>query len=100
MRKILEDFYHGNLIPDEQKMAPNSELRQAIGRAADYEEQLMKSLDGTERNILERLIEVQFIMDSITARENFILGFRLGVRMMAECMDDNDGDLQRVTIDG
>ena len=26
--------------------------------------------------------------------ENFILGFRLGVRMMAECMDANDGDIQ------
>ena len=26
------------------------------------------------------------------ALEKFILGIRLGVRMVAECMDDNDGD--------
>ena len=31
---------------------------------------------------------------SITATENFILGFRLGVRLMAECMDNNDGDIR------
>ena len=24
--------------------------------------------------------------------ENFVMGFRLGVRMMAECMDEDDGD--------
>lgn len=26
--------------------------------------------------------------------EKFILGFRLGVRLIAECMDDNDGDIR------
>ena len=36
----------------------------------------------------------------ITALENFILGFRLGVRMTAECMDENDGDIQEVTDSG
>jgi len=39
-------------------------------------------------------LESQQEIDSITAMENFILGFRLGVRMMAECMDDNDGDIR------
>lgn len=100
MRKILEDFYHGNLIPGNQKMAPGSELRLAIGRAANCEEQLMERLDETEQKILNELVEAQFTMDGITAQENFILGFRLGIRMMAECMDDNDGDLQRMTVDG
>ena len=97
MRKLLEDFYDGNLAPDEQIMASDSELRQAVGRAADCEDRLIKRLDKAEQNILEELIDAQHLMDNITARENFILGFRLGVRMMAECMDYNDGYLQRVT---
>ena len=32
MRKTLEDFYYGNIIPNEQDMAPNSELRRAVDR--------------------------------------------------------------------
>ena len=32
-------------------------------------------------------------IDSITAIENFISGFRLGVRLMIDCMDDDDGDI-------
>ena len=99
MRKLLEDFYYGNLAPGSQIMAPDSELRRAVGKAADCENRLIKQLDETEQNILEELINAQHLMDSITARENFILGFRLGIRMMAECMDDNDGDLQRMTGD-
>ncbi len=39
------------------------------------------------------LINAQQEIDSITVMENFILGFRLGVRLMAECMDEDDGAL-------
>ena len=35
-------------------------------------------------------------IDSITAQENFILGFRLDVRMMIECMDEDDGNIQNM----
>ena len=100
MRKFLEDFYYGNLAPADQEMVPNSELHRAVGKAADCAEQLMKKLDEAERNILGRLIEAQFTIDSITAEENFILGFRLGIRMMLECMDDNDGNIRGVAEDG
>jgi len=54
----------------------------------------MEQLGESEQEILTKLIRSQHEINSITARENFILGFRLGVRMMAECLDDNDGDIQ------
>ena len=94
MRRILEDFYYGNITPNEQLMAPDSELKRATDRVARYESQLKEQLEENERAILEKLIRSQHEIDSITALENFILGFRLGVRMMAECMDDSDGDIQ------
>ena len=94
MRKTLEDFYYGNITPNEQDMNPNSELKRAIDRVARYENQLIGQLDEAEQMLLAKLIESQHEIDSITALENFILGFRLGVRMMAESMDDNDGDIK------
>ena len=94
MRKTLKDFYYGNLTPGDQDMAPNSELKRATDRVARFENQLTEQLDEAGRAVLEKLIESQQEIDSITTRENFILGFRLGVRMMAECMDDNDGDIR------
>ena len=92
-RNTLEDLYFCNITPCEQQMTPGSELKRAVDRVAQYEDQLMEQLDETEQTILTTLIRSQHEIDSITARENFILGFRLGGRIMAECLDDNDGDI-------
>ncbi len=94
MRKILEDLYFGNITPSERQMAPDSEMKRAVDRVAHYEGQLMEHLEETDQAILEKLIRSQHEIDSITALENFILGYRLGVRMMAECMDEDDGDIR------
>ncbi len=93
MRKILEDLYFGNIAPYEKRMAASSELRRLARRAADCESQLTEWLNEEERQLLNVLINAQQEIDSITVMENFILGFRLGVRLMAECMDEDDGAL-------
>ena len=59
-----------------------------------FEIQLTERLDEDGKTILAKLIESQHEIDSITALENFILGFRLGARLMAECMDNNDGNIR------
>jgi hypothetical protein len=55
---------------------------------------LTELLNEEGRHILTRLTRSQQEIDSRTALENFILGFRLGIRLMAECMDDSDGDIR------
>ena len=94
MRSTLEDLYYGNITPGEQQMAPDSELKKAVDRVARYEGQLMEQLDEDGQTILTKLIRSQHEIESITALENFILGFRLGARLIAESMDGNDGDIK------
>jgi len=94
MRKTLEDLYYGNITPNKQRMTPSSEMEKAVARVASCEKQLMEQLGESKETILTKLIRSQHEVNGITAIENFILGFRLGVRIMAECMDDNDGDIR------
>ena len=94
MRNTLEDLYYGNITPGAQQIVPNSELKRATDRVARFESQLTERLGKAERTILAKLIESQDEVESITALENFILGFRLGARITMECMDDNDGDIR------
>ena len=75
-------------------MAPNSELKRAVDRVARFQNQLTERLDETGQTILAKLIESKDEVESITARENFILGFRLGTKITMECMDENDGDIK------
>ena len=94
MRTTLEDLYYGNITPNEQRMVPGSEMAKAVARVASYEKQLIEQLGENEQNALTKLIRSQHEINGITALENFVLGFRLGVRIMAECMDENDGDIR------
>ena len=96
MRNTLEDLYYGNITPGTQQITPNSELKRATDRVARFEDQLTERLDEDGQTILAKLIESKDEVESITALENFILGFRLGARLMAESMDDNDGDIRNV----
>ena len=97
MRNTLEDLYYGNIVPCERQMTPNSELKRAADRVVRYESQLTERLDEDGQTILAKLIESRDEVESITVRENFILGFRLGARITMECMDRNDGDIREVT---
>lgn len=93
MRKILEDLYFGSIVPYDKRMAANSELRRLVKCASDCEARLTEQLNAEERKLLDTLVNAQHEIDRITAVENFILGFRLGVRLIAECMDENDGSI-------
>ena len=94
MRNTLEGLYYGNITPGAQQMVHGSELQKAADRVTRFESQFTERLDEDGQTILAKLMESQDEADSITSLENFILGFRLGVRIMAESMDENDGDIR------
>ena len=94
MRKTLEDLYYGNITPGAQQITPNSELKRATDRVARFEGQLTERFDEAGQTILAKLVESKDEVESITALENFILGFRLGAKLTMECMDENAGDIR------
>ena len=93
MRRTLEDLYYGNIIPHEKRIAAKSDLQRIVKRAAECESKLTEKLNDEEKHMLNVLISAQQEIDGITAIENFISGFRLGVRLMIDCMDDDDGSV-------
>ncbi len=96
MRKTLEDLYYGNIIPHEKRITAKSELQRMIKRAAECEGKLTAMLNDEEKHTLSVLMSAQREIDGITAIENFISGFRLGVRLMIDCMEDDDGNVTDV----
>ena len=61
--------------------------------AEQCEEKLTALLEDKEKTLLLRLINAENEIGSTMALENFILGFRLGVRMILESLDGDDGSL-------
>ena len=93
MRKTLEELFYGNLAPNEQQITPDSPLQQAMDQAEEYEEKLSALLKGEEKTMLLRLLNAENEIGSTLALENFILGFRLGMRVAIEALDEDDGSL-------
>ena len=93
MRKTLEELFYGSLTPNEQQITPDSPLQQAMDQAEEYEEKLTALLEGEEKTMLLRLLNAENEIGSTLALENFILGFRLGMRLAIESLDEDDGSL-------
>ena len=100
MRKTLEKLYYGNIRPCERRMVPNSELRRAVDTINHCEDQIEEQLNDEGKKLLTKMSEAQQTADNIMALENFILGFRLGARIMLECMDGGDGDTKEMIEHG
>ena len=93
MRDTLENLYFGNITPNDQIVKSGTALKKAMEQSAECEEQLTALLEGTEKTLLLRLINAENEIGSTIALENFVLGFRLGVRRILEALDEDDGSL-------
>ena len=93
MRDTLENLYFGNITPNDQIVKSGTALKKAMEQSAECEEKLTARLEDKEKTLLLRLINAENEIGSTMALENFILGFRLGVRMILESLDEDDGSL-------
>ena len=93
MRDTLENLYFGNITPNDQTIKSGTALKEAMEQSTECEEKLTALLEGKEKTLLLRLLNAENEVCSTMALENFILGFRLGVRMILEALDEDDGSL-------
>ena len=91
MRTTLEDLYYGSLTPWDRDIVPGSDLAEALDRAEGCEAALTARLEGEEKALLLALVNAQNEVESSLVLENFILGFRLGMRLAVEGLDREDG---------
>ena len=100
MRDTLENLYFGNITPNEQDITPGSVLADAIDRAEQCEEKFTTLLEGEEKTLLLQLLNAENEISSTMALENFVLGFRLGMRMTIEALDEDNGNLTMTQEEG
>ena len=87
MKKILDELYFGNIVPDEQYIVKGSEYEKEMNRILEYEEALEKTLNKSEKDVLIKYRESSLNINSITSKEMWKKGFIMGLRMGIEVMD-------------
>ena len=86
--KIIEDLYYGRISPYEMNISATPEYQKLKALADRNEDLLRESLSDEQREMLDKLIESVTDISSISERDMFIAGFRLGVKLMIDIMKD------------
>ena len=86
--KIIEDLYYGRIAPYEMNISATTEYQKLKALADRNEDLLRESLSDEQEELLDKLIETVTDISSISERDMFIAGFRLGVKLMMDVMKD------------
>ena len=84
--KIIEDLYYGRIAPYEMNISATTEYQKLKALADRNEDLLRQTLSDEQKELLEKLIEFVTDISSISERDMFIAGFRLGVKLMIDVM--------------
>lgn len=90
MRKILEEFAKGNIVPNARFFERNSDYAKAMKALTDWEEKLLSTLDATEKEVFNHYISAQMEVNHLAELDKFICGYRLGMLMTMEVFDGLD----------
>ena len=86
--KIIEDLYYGRISPYEMSISATPECQKLKVLADRNEDLLRESLSEKQKELLDKLIESVTDISSISERDMFINGFRLGIKLMIDVMQD------------
>ena len=84
----IQDLYYGRISPYEMSISTAPEYQKLKALADRNEDLLKKTLSDEQKELLDKLIESMTDISSISERDMFIAGFRLGMRLMIDVMKD------------
>lgn len=99
MSSILEEFAYGNLSSQIRFFKRGSRCGEAMDALCANEEKLLAELQGDEKALFQKYMDAQGEINRLTAVDNLIYGYKLGLMMTAEAfvgMDDllSGGDIR------
>ena len=84
----IQDLYYGRISPYEMSISATPEYQKLKALATQNEDLLRETLSDEQKELLDKLIESMTDISSISERDMFIAGFRLGMRLMIDVMKD------------
>jgi len=90
MRKLLEEFWYGNIFPQEQYVAQHPDIKPLLRLTDKNRTSLTETLTEAQQEILQKYDDAVSEMNSLLEREIFIYAFRLGGRFAIETLSKDE----------
>ena len=97
MSNFIEEFYYGNIEPQEMSTDLSSRLKKKLSKLAEKEEQLTTKLTAEEKELFLSYAKAYNEFSTIGNSDSFITGFRLGARFTYDTFVSNGKD--RIIMD-
>lgn len=93
---FIKDLYYGNISPAATKFKEDSDYAKTLNKIVILRERLEKELSKEQLSEVEKLCDLQSDLLSISSEENYVKGFRDGVKMVADAFCGEDKNLINV----
>lgn len=89
MKNLIEELFYGNIDPQARVFKKDSYLQKQMTILADSEEVLNRTLTGEDKEAFLSFANASSIIMSESELDSFIVGFRLGARMIYDTFVDD-----------
>ena len=89
MSDFIEDFYYGNIEPQECTSGLTPNIKKSLSELADKEDQLTALLTDKDRELFTDYVATYIKFSSLCDADSFTVGFRLGARFTYDTFIDN-----------
>lgn len=80
MSNFIENFYYGNIEPQELSSEITPKLKRKLGKLTEREEQLTSKLTNEEKELFLEYANAYNEFTSLSNADSFMSGFRLGAK--------------------
>ena len=88
---FIEEFYYGNIEPQELSTELSAKLKKKLSKLAEKEEQFTTRLNGEDKELFQNYVSAYIEFSTTSNADSFISGFRLGARFTYDTFFDTKG---------
>ena len=88
----IENLYYGNISIQDRNLS--KEYKSEMKKLCDYQDKVSNELPDTAQKLFEEYNLSQMALNTLCEAELFTIGFRLGVRLIIDVYNVNDGVIE------
>ena len=88
MRSIINELWHGNIIPQEDSRTNSKEMKELLGYMSRHHEDLEKTFTEEQKEIFEKFHDCWSEYMSLAEAAIFEYAFKLGAKLTLEALVD------------
>ena len=90
MRSVINELWHGNIIPQEDSRNNSPEMKELMEYMARHHDDLLKTMTDEQREIFEKFDDCWSEYSSYAEEAIFEYAFKLGARLAMEVQADKE----------